>query len=538
MKTSSRDRPTPASSSSSSLPARPTKGRPWRSSCWPGASPTNIRSASALPAPNTTRVRVAGQRAALAGGQPPCRAPPASSRRSAAERLCIRGSLGATYDAVEGILGSRPLPPARSGPASHASPPEQTDGRPCGRRGCRTPRKRPGRGAARARGSPSRGPVGRGEVPGGCRAILLCVPDAEIGAAAETVAGAAPFVGHVSGATPLTALEPAARAGAETFGLHPLQTFAPAPAVPRARRRGLRRGRLLPRRPRAGRRAGARAGHGALRDRRRGPRGLPRRRLDGLELPAGPGGGGRARGRRGGPGGRARPAPCSPRSCARTVENWIALGPERALTGPVARGDEPTVQAQRAAVEAAAPDLLPLFDSLLSETRVARRPRGAGMKLVRTVADLRAALRPERRAERTIGLVPTMGSLHEGHLSLVRRAREECDVVVVSLFVNPAQFGPGEDFAAYPARRGARRARWPSAEGVDVLFAPPRRGGLPRRASPPPSPWRGSPRCSRATRRGAARSTSPAWPRWSRSCSTWSSPTWPTSARRTPSRRS
>ena len=68
------------------------------------------------------------------------------------------------------------------------------------------------------------------------------------------------------------------------------------------------------------------------------------------------------------PGARRR-APCSPRSSARTVENWIALGPERALTGPVARGDELTVQAQRAAVEAAAPDLLPLFDSLLSETR-------------------------------------------------------------------------------------------------------------------------------------------------------------------------
>jgi pantoate--beta-alanine ligase len=65
-----------------------------------------------------------------------------------------------------------------------------------------------------------------------------------------------------------------------------------------------------------------------------------------------------------------------------------------------------------------------------------------------------------------------MGSLHEGHLSLVRRAREECDVVVASLFVNPAQFAPGEDFAAYP-RDEARDAELAAAEGVDVLFAPP-----------------------------------------------------------------
>jgi pantoate--beta-alanine ligase len=90
----------------------------------------------------------------------------------------------------------------------------------------------------------------------------------------------------------------------------------------------------------------------------------------------------------------------------------------------------------------------------------------------RTVTDLRAALAPHRRAGRSIGLVPTMGALHEGHLSLVRAARERCDVVVVTLFVNPAQFGPGEDLDAYP-RDEARDATLASAEGADVLFAPP-----------------------------------------------------------------
>jgi pantoate--beta-alanine ligase len=91
---------------------------------------------------------------------------------------------------------------------------------------------------------------------------------------------------------------------------------------------------------------------------------------------------------------------------------------------------------------------------------------------VRTVADLRATLAPHRRAGRSIGLVPTMGALHDGHLSLVRAARERCDVVVVTLFVNPAQFAPGEDLDAYP-RDEARDAGLAAAEGADVMFAPP-----------------------------------------------------------------
>jgi pantoate--beta-alanine ligase len=93
------------------------------------------------------------------------------------------------------------------------------------------------------------------------------------------------------------------------------------------------------------------------------------------------------------------------------------------------------------------------------------------MRTVRTVRELRAALARDRRAGRSIGLVPTMGYFHAGHLSLMRRAREGCDVVVVSLFVNPAQFGPNEDFDAYP-RDDDRDAALAEAEGVDLLYAP------------------------------------------------------------------
>jgi pantoate--beta-alanine ligase len=94
------------------------------------------------------------------------------------------------------------------------------------------------------------------------------------------------------------------------------------------------------------------------------------------------------------------------------------------------------------------------------------------MRIVRTVSELRELLAPARRAGRSIGLVPTMGFFHDGHLSLMRRARADNEVLVVSLFVNPAQFAPGEDFAAYP-RDEQRDTELAEAEGVDILFSPP-----------------------------------------------------------------
>ena len=93
------------------------------------------------------------------------------------------------------------------------------------------------------------------------------------------------------------------------------------------------------------------------------------------------------------------------------------------------------------------------------------------MKIVRTRTELREALAEPRRGGKRIGLVPTMGYFHEGHLSLMRGAREECDVVVVSLFVNPTQFGPGEDLDAYP-RDEDRDAELAALEGVDLLWMP------------------------------------------------------------------
>ncbi|HEY7235874.1 MAG TPA: pantoate--beta-alanine ligase [Gemmatimonadaceae bacterium] len=93
------------------------------------------------------------------------------------------------------------------------------------------------------------------------------------------------------------------------------------------------------------------------------------------------------------------------------------------------------------------------------------------MRIVREIGELRSVLEGARREGAPIGLVPTMGFFHEGHLSLMRRARSECAVVVVSLFVNPTQFNDAADLDAYP-RDEARDAAIAQSAGVDYLFAP------------------------------------------------------------------
>lgn len=95
---------------------------------------------------------------------------------------------------------------------------------------------------------------------------------------------------------------------------------------------------------------------------------------------------------------------------------------------------------------------------------------GGTPEIASTIAELRGRLAPSRRANVRIGLLPTMGALHEGHLSLVRQTKARCGLTVVSIFVNPAQFGPNEDFARYPRTFEADCAKL--AGLADVVFAP------------------------------------------------------------------
>ncbi|MFE6168079.1 pantoate--beta-alanine ligase [Viridibacillus arvi] len=111
------------------------------------------------------------------------------------------------------------------------------------------------------------------------------------------------------------------------------------------------------------------------------------------------------------------------------------------------------------------------------------------MKIVSTIKELTAHITTVKKADKTIGLVPTMGYLHEGHMALAMAARKENDIVVMSLFVNPAQFGPNEDYESYP-RDLIRDSRIAEKVGVDFLFTPsvsemyPTNGGIQILAGP------------------------------------------------------
>jgi len=124
--------------------------------------------------------------------------------------------------------------------------------------------------------------------------------------------------------------------------------------------------------------------------------------------------------------------------------------------------DHSAATTARAAVEEAAPCV----------TRATRAPQAQGaLRIVRTIAATREALAPARLQGAKIGFVPTMGALHQGHLSLIEAARSECDLVVVSIFVNPSQFNEQADLLAYP-RQEQRDATLAQQAGADILFAP------------------------------------------------------------------
>ena len=276
-----------------------------------------------------------------------------------------------------------------------------------------------------------------------------------------------PWVAHVSGATPLAALDPHER----RFGMHPLQSFSKARgpeqldgawAAVTAETDERARGRLpsSPRpsasRPfelddanRAAYHAGAAIASNYL---------VTLRRAAGSLLEA---------------------AGAPPEALDPLMRGVIETGFE--LTGPIARGDWETVERHLAVIRAERPGARGALPRPRGRDREDRGTRAADreppVKVVRSIAEARAELR-----ERTgsVGLVPTMGALHAGHLALLEAARDECETVVMSLFVNPAQFSAPADLGRYP-RDEERDLSLAERAGVDLVFVPVRGGDVPAR---------------------------------------------------------
>jgi pantoate--beta-alanine ligase len=153
-----------------------------------------------------------------------------------------------------------------------------------------------------------------------------------------------------------------------------------------------------------------------------------------------------------------------------TVDNVALFGPAGALTGPVARGDWETVARHLAAIDTAE---RPAYEAMAAAAaRLIRQPANDDVTVIETLSGFRKALDAERAAGRTVGLVPTMGYLHDGHASLIRRAASECDVVAVTVFVNPLQFAATEDLSTYP-RDLDGDVGLARQSGASVVFAPP-----------------------------------------------------------------
>jgi len=294
--------------------------------------------------------------------------------------------------------------------------------------------------------------------------VLLCVPDRAI---AEVARGTAPgpWMAHVSGATPLATLEPHQR----RFAMHPLQSFSKARGpeqldgawaavtseTDEARAHGFWLAETLGLRPfilsdesRASYHAGAAVASNYL---------VTLRRAAGSLLAA---------------------AGAPPEALDPLMRGVIDNGFE--LTGPIARGDWETVERHLTTIREHLPELEELYLVLAEATAtiagrklpsdtVSQGGPGGSPKVCRTIHELRVEL--DHRRSGSVGLLPTMGSLHEGHLSLLRTARAECDTVVMSLFVNPAQFADRADLGRYP-RNHERDVALAGEIGVDLVFAP------------------------------------------------------------------